>query len=83
MANIRLRRRWEMQGASGQLETVGQHWIERLYERHKDIKAVKLRAMNTLRAQGSTYNQLLEWFQIAGNAFSTNDVRAYNIYPYG
>ncbi len=80
IANVLLRRRWEAQGANGQPKTVGQHWIERFYKRHNDIKAVKLRAMDTLRARSSTYNRLLEWFQIAREALSPNDIRAYNIY---
>ncbi len=36
--------------------------------------------MNTLRAQGSTYERLLEWFQIASDVFKPDEIKAYNIY---
>ena len=60
------------------LETVGLNWVQKFYQRHPEVKAVKIRAMDALHVHGANIGRLTEWFEISKE--NLPGVLLYNIY---
>ena len=44
---------------------MGINWVQKFYQRHKELKTVKIRALGALCIQGANFRHLKEWFTIA------------------
>ena len=61
-------------------ETVGINWVQKFYHQHKDLRAVKIRAMDALQVRGANVRRLQEWFNIAKkNLYGISIENIYNM----
>ena len=78
MANALLQQRLDGNSISDHSYAIGVNWVSKFYAHHPNIKAVKIRAIDTLRICGSSESRLEEWFEIVHEILPT--VPAHNIY---
>ncbi len=78
MANILLERRLSLGRGVDSAQIVWIHWFKKFAARHPDLKAIKIRSMETMRVKESSPACLGEWFEIAKEHLPGTPV--YNIY---